>query len=143
MSIEVRLVKRHLLANFLLMLVLIGSPPAMADENVVNRWYAVLLAANIDSLSALLANSAKIKLDDLGVEQTKAEFLDSMEEWKVAAASAAIRHRVESTEGAVTTVLACYDFAENDMLIRETFTIRNGLIFENTQTQVDDDCNAF
>jgi hypothetical protein len=40
-------------------------------------------------------------------------------------------------------VLACYDFAENDILIRETFKIDSGLILENSQTRVAEDCSAY
>lgn len=119
------------------------SIPAGATDDIVDRWYAALLAADAGSLSALLSDDARIRLDDLGIEQSKAEFLGSLEEWKAAAVGATIRHRIEHREGAVTTVLACYDFPSNDMLVRETFAIQDSRIIENTQAGVAEDCNAF
>ena len=67
------------------------------------------------------------------VTQNKTEFLGTMGEWRIAIAGGGIRHKVEKAEGDATTVLACYDFAENDILMRETFRIAGGLIVENTQ----------
>ena len=103
----------------------------------------MLVAANEDGLASLLSDKAVIKLEDIGITQNKSEFLGTMGEWRIAIAGGGIRHKVEKTDGAVTTVLACYDFAENDILIRETFKIDGGLIGENTQSRVADDCNAF
>jgi len=131
------------LAALLALAVSLLPASAASNDEVIDRWYAMLVAANADGLSQLLADNVKIKLDDLGIEQNKAEFLGSMDEWKVAVAGAGIRHKVEGADGPVTTVLACYDFAENDILIRETFRIESGLITENTQTNVAEDCNAF
>jgi len=121
------------------------APPAgfASGPETLDRWYAMLNAANADGLAALLADDARIKLNDLGIEQSKAEFLASMDEWRVAVAGAGIRHRIEGADAALTTVLACYDFAENDILMRETFRFAGDLIVENTQTQLAQDCKAY
>ena len=44
----------------------------------------------------MLAEDARIRLDDLGIEQTKAEFIASLDEWQGAVAGAQIRHKVEA-----------------------------------------------
>jgi hypothetical protein len=119
--------------------------PALATENedIITRWYSMLVAANEDGLASLLADKVVIKLEDIGISQNKSEFLGTMGEWRIAIAGGGIRHKVEKSEGKTTTVLACYDFAENDILIRETFKIDDGLIAENRQTRVAEDCNAY
>jgi hypothetical protein len=119
--------------------------PARAADNddIITRWYSMLVAANEDGLGSLLADKVVIKLEDIGIKQNKAEFLGTMGEWRIAIAGGGIRHKVEKSDGDTTTVLACYDFAENDILIRETFKIDDGLIAENTQTRVAEDCNAY
>jgi hypothetical protein len=116
---------------------------AAGNDDIITRWYSMLVAANEDGLASLLSDKVVIKLEDIGITQNKAEFLGTMGEWRIAIAGGGIRHKVEKTDGDVTTVLACYDFAENDILIRETFKIDDGLIGENTQARVADDCNAF
>ena len=119
--------------------------PARAADNddIITRWYSMLVAANEDGLASLLADKVVINLEDIGISQNKSEFLGTMGEWRIAIAGGGIRHKVEKSDGDTTTVLACYDFAENDILIRETFKIDDGLIAENTQTRVAEDCNAY
>ena len=119
--------------------------PARAADNddIITRWYSMLVAANEDGLASLLADKVVIKLEDIGISQNKSEFLGTMGEWRIAIAGGGIRHKVEKSDGDATTVLACYDFAENDILIRETFKIDDGLIAENTQARVAEDCNAY
>jgi hypothetical protein len=117
---------------------------ASADDGaVIDRWYSALLVADRTELSELLADDVRMKLDDIGVVQTKQDFIASIDEWQGAVAGAAIRHRVEKRENGQTTVLACYDFPNNDTLMRETFTVAGGRITASTQTAVAQDCSAY
>jgi hypothetical protein len=55
---------------FAVLLVAVAAMPARADEAaVIDRWYAALLAADRAGLSDLLAEDARIRLADIGVEQ--------------------------------------------------------------------------
>ncbi|TGP22144.1 MULTISPECIES: nuclear transport factor 2 family protein [unclassified Mesorhizobium] len=117
---------------------------ANADDGaVIDRWYSALLVADRTELSELLADDVRMKLDDIGVVQDKQEFIASIDEWQGAVAGATIRHRIEKSENGQTTVLACYDFPENDTLMRETFTVVAGRITASTQTAVAQDCSAY
>ena len=116
---------------------------AAAPDETITRWYAMLIAANEDGLARLLSDDARIRLTGVDMTQTKAQFLGTMSEWRIAIAGGGIRHKIEKTEGDTTTVRACYDFADNDILMRETFRIAGGLIVENTQTAIGDDCDAY
>ena len=117
---------------------------ASADDGaVIDRWYSALLVADRTELSDLLADDVRMKLDDIGVVQTKEDFIASIEEWRRAVAGAAIRHRIEKSENGETTVLACYDFPNNDTLMRETFTVAGGRIVASTQTAVAQDCSGY
>ncbi|TIP12825.1 MAG: nuclear transport factor 2 family protein [Mesorhizobium sp.] len=117
---------------------------ARADDHaLIGRWYAALLVADRTELSDLLADDVRIKLDDLGVVQTKQEFIDSIDDWQDAVAGAAIRHRIEKTEGGVTTVIACYDFPNNDMLMQETFSITDNRITASSQAAIAETCDAY
>ncbi|TGQ07581.1 MULTISPECIES: nuclear transport factor 2 family protein [unclassified Mesorhizobium] len=117
---------------------------ASADDGaIIDRWYSALLAADRTELSDLLADDVRMKLDDIGVVQTKEDFIASIDEWQQAVAGAAIRHRIEKSENGETTVLACYDFPGNDTLMRETFTVAGGRIVASTQTAVAQDCSGY
>ncbi|MEQ1953745.1 nuclear transport factor 2 family protein [Mesorhizobium sp. CN2-181] len=120
-----------------------GFTPVLAQRPVVEEWYAALAVADRSKLESLLAPNARIRLGDLGIEQTKAEFVDSLDEWEAAVKGATIRHRIESGDGAVTTVIACYDFPANDVLLRENFRIEAGLILENSQDAIAESCESY
>ncbi|MDX8478303.1 nuclear transport factor 2 family protein [Mesorhizobium sp. VK24D] len=133
---------RH--AVFAAVALLISLLAARADDSaIIDRWYSALLAADRTGLSALLTDDARMTLEDLGVVQSKQEFIDSIDQWQDAVAGAAIRHRIEKSENGVTTVIACYDFPENDTLMRETFTVADGRITASTQTAIAQDCSAY
>ncbi|CDX25542.1 conserved exported hypothetical protein [Mesorhizobium sp. ORS 3324] len=136
-----RACRKLLLATALLLSAIVDA--GADDGAVIDRWYAALLAADRTELSALLADDVRMKLDDIGVVQDKQEFIASIDEWQGAVAGAAIRHRIEKSENGETTVLACYDFPENDTLMRETFTVVGGHITASTQTAIAHDCSAY
>ncbi|KQU73098.1 hypothetical protein ASC75_05405 [Aminobacter sp. DSM 101952] len=124
-------------------LALLATVSAVAQESIVDRWYAALLKADGVALSAMLADNATIRLDDIGVTQTKQEFLASMGEWQVAVKGATIRHKIEAEMGDTVAVRTCYDFLNNDMTMRETFTTKDGVIVANTQMTIGENCDGF
>ncbi|WP_214476260.1 nuclear transport factor 2 family protein [Mesorhizobium sp. dw_380] len=116
---------------------------ARADDGaIISRWYSALLVADRTELADLLADDVRIKLDDLGITQGKQEFIASLDEWG-AVAGAAIRHRIEKSEGGVTTVIACYDFPDNDMLVQETFAVANNRITASSQAAIAENCEGY
>lgn len=121
-----------------------AAMPAFADDGaVIDRWYSALLAADRAGLADLLSDDARIDLADLGVEQSKQEFLDSMSDWEASVKGAAIRHRIEKSEGGVSTVIACYDFPGNDLMMQETFAIAGGRITASSQATIAENCDSF
>lgn len=122
---------------------LIASSARADDATVIDRWYTALLAIDRPAISDLLSDDARIKLDDLGVEQSKAEFLASMDEWQAAVSGGSIRHRIEKAEGGVTTVIACYDFPANDILMRETFAVDGEKITASSQAAIAETCDSY
>lgn len=134
-------VKKALLALTAALLLAAGG--ARADNQLIERWYAALLTADRDKLAELLSDDARISLDDLDVIQDKQEFLDSMDEWENAVAGASIRHRVEKQDEGVTTVMVCYDFPDNRMLMQETFAVSDGRITASSQAEVADNCDGY
>ncbi|QKC94305.1 nuclear transport factor 2 family protein [Mesorhizobium sp. NZP2298] len=123
---------------------LVAIIAARADDGaIISRWYAALLVADRTELADLLADDVRIKLDDLGIVQSKEEFIASLDEWKGAVAGAAIRHRIEKNEGGVTTVIACYDFPNNDMLMQETFAVTDNRISASSQAAIAENCEGY
>ncbi|WP_136619853.1 MULTISPECIES: nuclear transport factor 2 family protein [Mesorhizobium] len=123
---------------------LVAIIAARADDRaIISRWYSALLVADRTELSDLLADDVRIKLDDLGIVQSRQEFIASIDEWKGAVAGAAIRHRIEKSEGGITTVVACYDFPNNDVLMQETFAVTDNRITASSQAAIAENCDGF
>ncbi|CAN7256701.1 nuclear transport factor 2 family protein [Mesorhizobium sp. LjRoot246] len=123
---------------------LVAIIAARADDRaIISRWYSALLVADRTELSDLLSDDVRIKFEDLGIVQNKQEFIASIDEWKGAVAGAAIRHRIEKSEGGVTTVVACYDFPNNDMLMQETFAVADNRITASSQAAIAENCDGF
>jgi hypothetical protein len=114
-----------------------------AASSLIDNWYAALVATDEDSLAAMLDPEVKIRLLDLNVVQTKAEYVASLAAWEKAAIGLTLRHRIVATDSNITTMLACYDFASNEVLMSETFKIDNNLITENVQRVVAESCDGF
>lgn len=129
--------------GLLMLLAVLAPGAARAADGVIDRWYKALLAVDRPTLTELLADNAVIRLEDLGITQTKTEFITSMDEWQQAVTGADIKYRVESEDGASTTVLACYDFPDNDILMRETFVTAGGRISESIQGTVAESCAGY
>jgi hypothetical protein len=125
-------------------LLLLSAVAAQSDDAaVIDRWYAALLKTDRAALGELLSDDARINLTDLGVVQTKQEFISSMDEWESAVAGGKIRHRIAKSEGGVVTVIACYDFPANDMLMQETFALSGEHITATSQAAMAETCDAY
>lgn len=121
---------------------LLGS--ARADDNaVIGRWYSALLVADRGSLAGMLADDARIRLQDVDTEQNKQQFLASMDEWQGAVAGANIRHRIENADNGLVTVVVCYDFPGNDLLTREVFALTDERITASSQATIAENCDGF
>ncbi|MCV3208080.1 nuclear transport factor 2 family protein [Mesorhizobium sp. YC-39] len=130
--------------TFIVAALMLTLTSAHADDGaIISRWYSALLVADRTELSDLLADDVRIKLNDLGVVQNKQEFIASIDDWQGAVAGATIRHRIEKTEGGVTTVIACYDFPNNDMLMQETFAVTDNRITASSQAAIAENCDGY
>lgn len=115
----------------------------------VNGWYASLLPGqDADAMAAragaLLAEGAMIDLRDLGITQTREEFLESLAIWADAVAGGTVAHRIEpGFDETGVTATVCFRFADNEVLNRETFTLAQGLIVNALFEQIADDCTDF
>ncbi len=121
----------------------LAAGAARAENQLIERWYDALLRVDRDALADLLSDDVRISLVDLDVVQDKQEFLSSMDEWENSVAGASIRHRVEKEDDGVITLLVCYDFPDNRLLMQETFAVGDGRITASSQAEVADNCDGY
>lgn len=129
-----------------LALILLVAPAAFAqDDNkqLVDRWYAALTTVDRIAFEKMISGRAVFKLEDLGIEQTKAEFIESLDEWEDAMKGAAIRHQIIEENGDTVSVRVCYTFSGNESLNREDLKFQAGMVVESVQAKVADNCEGF
>ena len=125
---------------------MLSVSPASAQSSLLDRWYTALFDVNRVAIADLLTEDAVIDLKDLGVVQTKAEFIAALDEWEEAVKTANLAWLLE--EGAEAdetraTALVCYQFPDKELMIREVFAFRDGKIASSTQTTAADTCDNF
>jgi hypothetical protein len=132
---------------FLLVSSLLVSSTALRagepEKQLIDRWYSALSSINRTEITDLLSDKAKITLGDLDIEQNKAEFIASLDEWEDAMKGSTIRHAVESDENGTITVTVCYKFPDNESLGREIFTFEPGKILTSAQETIAASCETF
>ncbi|MAY62703.1 MAG: hypothetical protein CML29_10865 [Rhizobiales bacterium] len=119
---------------------------AQTEAPVLEKWYPALFAADAETLGSLLSNDAEIRLEDLGITQTKAEFLESLGAWKDSIEGAAFAWKLAAgapASATEATALVCYRFPSNELLTREVFTFAAGKITESVQTTEGESCAGF
>lgn len=132
----------------MLLVVAVLSPVlvATAQNTLLDRWYTALFDVNRVAIADLLAEDVIINLEDLGVTQTKAEFIESLDEWEDVAKNANLAWQLEEDAEVgpnEASVLVCYQFPDNEMMIREVFGFSDSKITSSVQTTVGDSCENF
>ncbi len=107
---------------------------------VVERWYAALGSVNRRNFGELISDDAKIVLKDLGIEQTKQEFITALTEWNRVTRNANIIYRYQTIEEGTASALVCYRFRSNEQLNLESFTFSGEQITGSVQEFKGDSC---
>ena len=119
---------------------------ATAQSSLLDRWYTAMFDVNRVAIAELLADDAIIKLEDLGVTQSKAEFLEALAEWEDIVKTANFAWQLEegaAVDDSTATALVCYQFPDNDLRMREVFRFGAGKITGSVQSAVGDTCEEF
>ena len=126
-------------------LVFFVSPAWAADHHsgLMNRWYDALVAVEREEIAALLASGATIELKDIGVTQTSAEFVESLDEWADAIKGGSIRHKITADSIDTVTASVCYTFASSAMMTTENFMFAGKQITSSIQETVATNCDSF
>ncbi|MDZ7822911.1 MAG: hypothetical protein U5K75_01940 [Ahrensia sp.] len=144
---------RLILATVLMASLIAFVPAAQANErasiiSAANQFYASISpgqdAASMQAkMDGLLAPEAQIEVQDLGVTQTRSEFVESLDNWYDAISGGFVAHKIEEAASNNVTVLVCYNFGDNAMTTREILTVEAAMISKAVQTKIADDCTDF
>ncbi len=117
------------------------AEPEMSPE--VQAWFVALTKVNHPRFKDVIAEDAKIELRDLGITQTRQEFLDSLEEWDDATKGAILLTQMISSKNGTDVLEVCYRFENNEQLNRETYKYANGKITSVVQELIGTKCTGF
>ncbi len=117
------------------------NEPAMSSE--VQAWFVALTKVTHPGFKKLIAENAKIELRDLGITQTRQEFLDSLDEWEDATKGAILLTQMVSSKDGIDIVRVCYRFENNEQLNRETYHYAGGKITSVIQELISKECEGF
>ena len=110
---------------------------------IVQRWFLALTTVDRRQFNKLLANDAKIELRDLGITQTKEEFIEALDNWEDATKGAILLTRPMTSVAGKDVIETCYRFEKNEQLNRETYYSSNDEITSIVQEYVGDKCIGF
>lgn len=119
---------------------------AQSQAPLLDVWYTALFDVNRVAIADLLSEEARFELKDLGVTQSKAEFIAALDEWEEIAGTANFAWQLDpeaTLDASQATALVCYQFPDNELLIREAFGFRDGKIVSSVQSTIGDSCEAF
>lgn len=108
--------------------------------DVVQNWYDGLRIANSATFEEILTDNAIIELGDLGISQSKAEFISSLDQWKQVNKGAVITAKLASSANSIIEANVCYKFPSNEVYNRETFELIDGKISKSIQEQISKNC---
>lgn len=115
--------------------------PEMSVE--VQAWFVALTKVTHPGFKKLIAEDAKIELRDLGIVQTRQEFLDSLDEWEDATKGAILLTQMISSKDGTDIIRVCYRFENNEQLNRETYHYADGKITSVIQELISKECEGF
>jgi hypothetical protein len=127
----------------------VSSYAADDHTQVLTSWYQALsLDVNSQAISSILAPDAVIDLKDLGIVQTKDEFVESLSSWEDAIEDGSIAFKLDEamTSDQMVTSLVCYTFASGSsgqMMTKEIFEFENNQITKSVQPTLSDTCEGF
>ncbi|MAW88935.1 MAG: hypothetical protein CMJ42_20650 [Phyllobacteriaceae bacterium] len=130
------------LASLTFMLLAAVLPVSADPRAILENWYAALQAGDETAVSALLAEDAVFVLEDIGIEQTRKEFLESLPEWREAIRGGSLQWKLLEP-GNPATALVCYRFADSEAEVREVFTFSGERIARSLQTENGERCEGF
>ena len=119
---------------------LAGSTAFASEENIIDAWYNALKNSDRDMFNELLHDNAVIELKQLGTNQTKSEFLASLDVWDEVVSSLSLSYTWEGVDASSATATVCYQFESNAFTNLEVFIVSEGQILRQEQERLMEGC---
>jgi len=126
---------------------LAAAQSTTGKDDSLTAWYIALQKADVPAMEALMApddvTPFKYTISDLGIEQNRKEFIESMAEWVGAIDGGSIEYKITTSSKHTYTALVCYRFVGSEFLAEENIGILDTKITSIAQTSKGDSCADF
>ena len=116
------------------------------DESLT-AWYAALQKPDVAAMESLMApedfSPFKYEITDLGIEQNRKEFIESMAEWAGAINGGSIDYKITEEGEGFFKALVCYRFVGSELLAEENVGVYDTKITSIAQAAKGDSCADF
>ncbi|MEL7430567.1 MAG: nuclear transport factor 2 family protein [Pseudomonadota bacterium] len=132
------MITRIALSCFLLVA---GTSTVFADDSgAVDRWYKALRSNDRAAFAELMTEDARVFLNQLGVVQSREEFIESLDVWEEVSADVQIYVSLDRVDEERLVATVCYQFPENSYTNSEMFSFDDGKIFQQVQERIQEGC---
>ncbi len=114
--------------------------PSSDSKSPIDQWYSALKTSDQNMFNEILSEQAKVEILDLGVTQTKAEFIAALDEWAEASKELKLSYEISSADDTKALVEVCYEFPSNSFTNEEQFTLSDGKVISQIQQQIEEGC---
>lgn len=120
--------------------------PAQAQDDgppaPVAYFYEALRNSDRAMMGVILSDEVVIVLQDIGIEQSKMEFIAALDEWESLSEDLTIDVTLLESDTNAVTVEVCYDMGETQQLTEESFEIDNEQIVSLSQATIAENCDG-
>jgi len=131
---------RLIILGLPLILVACSEEKSTSEIPIIDQWYTALKTSDRTTFDTMLAANARIQIMDLGITQTKAEFIEALDNWEEAAKELKLSHEIGKVNETSATVEVCYEFPSNSFTNEETFEFSDGKVVSQVQQQIEEGC---
>ena len=133
---------------------LIAAMPTLAPAQTtlekdasLTAWYTALEKADVTAMEGLMApedfSPFQYEITDLGIEQNRKEFIESMAEWAGAISGGSIDYKITEEGEGFYKALVCYRFVGSELLAEENVGVYDTKITSIAQVAKGDSCADF
>ena len=119
----------------------------LEKDDSLTAWYAALQKADVTAMESLMApedfSPFNYEVTDLGIEQNRKEFIESMAEWAGAINGGSIDYKITEEGEGFFKALVCYRFVDSELLAEENVGVYDTKITYIAQAAKGDSCANF
>lgn len=126
---------------------IVTAQSTLEKDESLTAWYTALQKADVTAMEGLMIpedfSPFAYEITDLGIEQNRKEFIESMAEWAGAISGGSIDYKITEEGEGFLKAMVCYRFVGSELLAEETVGVYDTKITSVAQVAKGDSCADF